>query len=377
MKREVSTFFRFSVCILAVLTLLSASTHPTTATPSIDTLESVVLNGGFENGTYEPWVPVLASSQTFEILTPSVASRHIRVSDEQAHTGNYSLKIFDLKGDIRDLPYFGVSLKIPAAFIESVGYRLSLWVSTGDFNDTTVPGPEGLQWMLGVGIYSVSEEDQPIFFDSWNPSYPATNVLDQMYWVNEWKNIIVDIPGDTALIIIGVDWKMAELVPSDAKIYIDDVDLTPYTVSVSTDKSQYYFGDVTILASISNYEEDPLNVTVEGSILMPNDFLVGPLTMEEKSPGVYSVSWPVPMRFSLSGLYDVTVRVRARARSWPDGEIYESELSLLTSFATLPIVPFAISLVLVGTIIVAIMKSKWMEFEIFVLLVLLFILLLY
>ncbi len=392
MRRETSLLRKFGF-IVAFLLVISAFTLPSAAALLINKPINGIVNGGFEDGTLEPlWAPVRMSLEGVEKLDSTVASRHMNITEECVHDGRFALKFFNLTEDNETLPYFGAAFHVPMSWLQStdiIGYRLSLWVSTGDFNDTTVPSPQVLQWALDIGIYCIDENDQVIFYTLWNPSYPITNISSPAYWCDEWKNVVVSIPGDTAVVIIGVDWKSVEYVPSDAMIYMDDVDLSPYTVTVSADRPTYYVGEINLLASISNYEGSPFRIAIEASIskkyalLTPGEFtstthkLTVGLKMDEKGTGVYGGFWPVPMRWTLIGPYDATFTLKASFTRWPDGAIHDYSLTLLTLFTVIPLIPIIMSAVLIGTIIVAIVKSKWMSFETFILLILLLIILLY
>jgi hypothetical protein len=325
-------------------------------------------------------------------LDPTVASRHMNVTQEYVHTGSYALKFFNLTQDNETLPYFGAIIHVPMDWLNSdniLGYRLSLWVSTGEFNDTTVLNPQVLQWALGVGVYCIDENDQIVFYTLWNPSYPTINVSSPAFWRDEWRNIVVNVPGDTAAIIIGVDWESADLVPSNATIYFDDVNLEPYNTFVGLDGSTYYVGNINLVASVSSYEEPSFRVSVDASIskeympLTPGEFtssvhkLTVGLTMNEASPGVYSGFWPVPMRWTLIGPYYATFTFKASFTRWPDGIAYNHMLVFSRSFTVIPLTPIILSAILIGVIVVAIVKSKWMSAEIPILLILLLILLLY
>jgi len=392
MKHEASLLYK-SGFLIALLLVIFGFMLPVAVALSNNAPSSEIPNGGFEDGTLEPWwAPVRVSPERVEKLNSSVAARHVEITEERVHNGSYALKIFNLTEDIETLPYFGVVFRVPMSWLQSrkmMGYRLSLWASTGDFNDTIVPDSQVLQWVLGIGIYCTDENDRVIFYTLWNPSRSITNMSSPPYWCDEWKNVVVDIPGDTAIVIISVYWKMAELVPPHAKIYIDDVDLTPYTIIVRVDRPTYYLGDINLLAFVPDYKGSSPSIEIDAFIskryipLSPGEFtpsthgLTVTLKMNEKGPGVYGASWPVPMRWTLIGPYDVTFIVKAQFRNWPDGITYNYSLELSTSFTVIPLIPIVMSAILIGTIIITIVKSKWMRIEIFILLILLLILLLY
>ncbi|MCP8309529.1 MAG: hypothetical protein H3Z54_12705 [archaeon] len=374
-RNKLSLSFIIILCIFTILMFLQAPTGLAT-TQSDDLDDHMLQNAGFENGTYAPWLPMLVGLDGIKELNESIADRHLNVTQEYTHSGNYSLKIFNLTEDFTDGRYFGIAYEIPKPESPVLGYRLSFWVSTGDFIDMTAPSPKELKWMVGMNVTSVNEQGKIIFRTSWNPSYPVTNITSQMYWHNEWKEVTVYVPGNTVLMILHVDWKSLELVPSDAKIYIDDVSLTPFTINATTDKPNYYFGDVIITASISNYTEDIFNVELETEILMPNELIVGPMSMNEENISTYSVSWPVQMRFSLSGRYTAIVYVSANFVNWPHNESYELTVGAPTSFTVLPILPLAINMVVAVTITIAIIRSGSVKLDIFMLVILFLILLL-
>ncbi len=393
MRQKTTSLCKFG--FLAVLLLLiSAFMLPSTTSALLgSTPIGEISNGGFEDGALEPfWAPTRISSDGVEKLDPTVASRHINITGEYVHSGSYALKFFNLTSDNDTLPYFGAVFHVPVSWLQSnniIGYSLSLWVSTGDFNDTVVPSPQVLQWVVGIGIYCMDENDQVIFFTHWNPSYPITNISSPAYWHDEWKNVVVSIPGDTVVVIIGVDWSSAEYVPSNATIYVDDVDLSPYTFFIGADKTTYYAGDINLLASIPNYEGSSFTTSVEASIskkympLTPGEFtstirkLTVGLKIDEKGPGVYGGFWPVPMRWTLIGPYDATFTLKASFMRWPDGAVHDYIITLSTSFVVVPLIPIIMSSILIGIIVVAIAKSEWMSVEILILLILLLILLLY
>jgi len=382
--------FGFLVVLLLVTFVFAL---PSTAVLSNNMPSSAISNGGFEDGTLEPlWAPVRVSPYGIGKLSPTVASRHMNVTQECVHTGSYALKIFNLTQDNETLPYFGTIFHVPMDWLNSnniLGYQLSFWVSTGDFNDTTMLNPQVLQWELGVGVYCIDENDRIVFYTLWNPSYPTINASNPDFWCDEWRNVMVNVPGDTAAIIIGVDWKAADLVPSNATIYFDDVDLEPYSAFVDLDGSTYYVGNINLIASVSNYEESSFRISVDTSIskkympLTPGEFtssirkLTVGLQMSEVAPGAYSGFWPVPMRWTLIGPYDATFTFKASFTGWPDGITYDYILVFSRTFTVIPLTPIILSTILIGVIVAAILKSKWMSVEIPILLILLLILLLY
>jgi len=371
-RNKLSLFFILILCIFTMLIFLKTPISLATTQSDDHTLQ----NAGFENGTYAQWLPMLVGLDGFRELNESMAYRHLNITQEYAHSGNYSLKIFNLKEDTTDGRCFGIAYEIPKPEDPVLGYCLSFWVSTGDFIDMTVSSPEELEWIVRMGVTCVNEQGRFIFSTFWDPSYPVTNITSQMYWHNEWKEVTVYVPGDAVLIILHVDWKLLELVPSDAKIYIDDVSLTPFTINATTDKPNYYFGDVIITASISNYTEDIFDVELETEILMPNELIVGPMSMNEENTTTYSISWPVQMRFSLSGRYTAFVYVSANFVNWPYNESYELTVGAPTSFTVLPILPLAINMVVAVTIAIAIIRSESVKLDIFMLVILFLILLL-